>query len=633
MFSRYPATIFLILLNVAVFIATYLFAGTFEHPKWTLTLMKFGAEFNPLTLGGEWYRVFSHMFLHAHIAHLVVNMLALFSTGRDLESSVGTLKFLAIYFISGTGAALASLYWSFFTIGVGASGAIFGLFGFLVVASIIHSRRAGTPVLPIVINFAVFLVINVAVGEAFHADHAAHFGGLITGALLGILSIYVHHTVQSIRSEYVLVVCFILIFFALPRYQVQYYRFFQQLLRAENEGKSLSQRNLSDNQFLAALKNNNAQWDSAHVLLKAHDFVPAKLASDTFNLMHYIRFRKIENDYKIRMIRDETYILFDSLDVVQDSLRKYLTIQHPIPVNLQDAVSGEKDSADSDHASGPELSRVWYDSNWVETESPGPYYRLGYKDSLDRWDGPVRDFYSDGQIQMKGLYKHGRRDGIFLYYSHHNTYTSAGRYVDNRSVGKWQSFHNNGRLKMEAVYGNGVFYKNAWDSTGAQQIVNGEGVVVEYYPSGRKRLEGRYEGGNKEGFWTGWHEDGTIHFREDFRRGRLVYGKSRNTNGDEFIYDTGTLLPRPAIGLEQFEKYLMEAASRSGVTASGKVRLSFRVTASSVLTDFDIETSLSAEADRKAIDILRKGPRWIPAKLYGYQSTDGFAWVDIHFVR
>lgn len=631
MFFRYPATVFLIVLNVAVFIATYLFAGTFEHPAWTLALLKFGAEFNPLTLGGEWYRVFFHMFLHGHMVHLVVNMLALFSAGRDIESSVGTLKFLAVYFISGTGAALASLYWSFFTIGVGASGAIFGLFGFLVALAIIHGRREGTPVLPIIINFAVFLIINVAVGEAFHADHAAHFGGLATGSLLGILSNYAHPRVGSIRSEYFLALCFLIIFFLLPRYQVQYYRFFQQLLRAENEGKSLTQRKLTDSQFLAALKNNNAQWDSADVLLKNHEYIPAKLAPDTFNLTRYIRFRRIENDYKIRMIRDETYVLFDSLDAVQDSLRKYLTIEHRVPVNLQEAMPEEDDPSSSEPAPEREMTRVWYDSNWIEIERPGTYYRLGYKDSLGRWDGPVRDFYADGVIQMKGFYNEGRRDGIFLYYSHHNTYTSAGRYVDNRSVGKWQTFHNNGRLKMETVYGNGVFYKNAWDSTGAQQISNGEGVVVEYYPGGARRIEGRYADGNKEGFWTGWHENGTIHFREDFRRGRLVYGKSRNENGDEFIYDAGTLLPRPAVGVAGFDRYLAEAALQSGVEASGKVRLSFRVTASGVLTDFEIETSLGPAADREAIDILKKGPRWIPAKLYGYQPTDGFAWADIRF--
>lgn len=596
-----------------------------------MTLLRFGAEFNPFTLGGEWYRIFLHLFLHAHIVHLVVNMLALLSLGREVEPAVGTGKFTAVFLVSGIGAALASLYWSFFTIGVGASGAIFGLFGFSVVLSIIHGRQTGSSVLPIIINFVIFIFINVAVGEAFHADHAAHFGGLATGAVLGVLSHYAHRRIELIRSEYILIGCFLLIFFALPRYQVQYYQFFRQLLLAENEGKSMTSRKLSDSQFLLALKNNNMQWDSAQILLAAHEYIPKKLSADTFNLARYIQFRKIENDYKVRMIRDETYILFDSLEVLQDSLRKYLTIEHPIPVDLRNSASEDNSEMPSPEVPRTEMIRVWYDSNWVEITSPGPYYRMGYKDSLNRWDGPVRDFYADGVIQMKGAYKEGRRDGIFLYYSHHNTYTSAGRYADNRSVGKWQTFHNNGRLKMETVYGNGVFYKNAWDSAGVQVISNGSGEVVEYYSNGAKKIEGKYQAGNKQGFWTGWHRNGTIHFREEFRDGRLIYGKSRTLNGDEFIYDAGTLMPRPATGINQMERYLREATGRSAVADRGTVRLSFRVTSSGVLTDFELENSVSAAADEEAIEIVKNGPRWIPAKLYGYESTDGFAWVDVPF--
>lgn len=631
MFSKFPATVFLIILNVCVFIATYLYAGTFDDPEWTITLLKFGAEFNPFTLGGEWYRIFLHMFLHAHVVHLIANMVALFFVGRDGEPVIGTTKFAVVFFVSGIGAALASLYWSFFTIGVGASGAIFGLFGFSVVLAIIHGRQTGNSVLPIIINFLIFIFINIAVGTAFHADHAAHFGGLATGAILALSSRYIHPRIESIQTEFFLIGCFALIFFALPRYQVKYYQFFKQLLRAENEGKSMIYQKLSDSQYLQALRRNNIQWDSAQVLLSAHNYIPEKLSADTFNLSRYIYFRKLENEYKIRMIRDETYILFDSLEILQDSLRKYLTIQHPIPVDLQNTPNDKVAEKPSEDAPQRAMVRVWYDSNWVEILQPGPYYRMGYKDSLDRWDGPVRDFYSDGVIQMKGAYKQGKRDGIFLYYSHHNTYTSAGRYADNRSVGKWQTFHNNGRLKMETIYGNGIFHKNAWDSTGLQQISNGAGVVVEHYANGAKRIEGKYEDGNKQGFWTGWHEDGRIHFREEFRDGRLIYGKSRSTEGDEFIYDAGTLIPRPVGGINQLEKYLREAAKRSAIADAGKVRLSFRVTGLGVLTDFEIENSVSASADKEAIEIVKNGPKWIPAKLYGYQSTDGFAWVDITF--
>jgi membrane associated rhomboid family serine protease len=633
MFSRSPVTITLIVLNSLVFFATYLFAGTFGEPQWTTTLLKFGAEFNPYTLNGEWYRIFTHMFLHGHVVHLLVNMLALFSVGREIEASVGSVKFILVYFVCGIGAALASLYWSFFTIGVGASGAIFGLFGFSVALSVILGRRDGRPVMPILINLVIFIFINVAVGEAFHADHAAHFGGLITGGLLAACSYYLHKGIETIRIEYAFLAIFVVLFFALPRYQVTYYNFFRQIVRAENEGKAMSARKLSDEQYMVHLQNNNLQWDSARSLLRAHTYVPEKLVGDTSTLSHYIHYRKLENDYKVRMIRDETYILMDSLEIIQDSIRKYLDIEHPIPVNLENNnLLSEGETTETPQAENPgELTRVWYDSNWVEIEVPGTYYRLGHRDSIQRWQGPVRDYYADGKIQMKGSYKDGKRHGIFLYYSNHDTYTSAGRYVDNRSVGKWQTFHDNGRLKTEVIYGNGVFYKNSWDSAGAPQIVNGKGTVTEYFASGKKKLEGVYDNGNKQGFWTGWHENGGIHFKEQFRDGALIYGKARSLQGHEYMYDASTLVPRPQGGLKKLEEYLTRAVETSGLKDNGVVRLSFRVTAQGVLADFEVDKSLSPEADKEAIEIVRDGPSWTPALLHGYQPADGYAWVDVKF--
>jgi membrane associated rhomboid family serine protease len=482
MFRNFPATIVLIVLNVIVFLLTWADAGTFDNPAWTNSLVRLGAQFNPFTLGGEWYRIFSHMFLHGHTVHLLVNMLALFSAGRDVESAIGTKKFVWLYFISGIGAALASLYWSMFTVGVGASGAIFGIFGFSVAISILHGRREGRPIAPIVINLLVFIFINVAVGEAFHADHAAHFGGLITGALLAVCSYYFHSYISNIKVEYAFILVMVAIFFLLPRFQVHYYDFFKQIIRAEREGKQIAGSKLTDQQFLDRLAFNNAQWDSAKVILARHSDLPEKLRSDALTLTKYANFRKIENDYRIRMIKDETYILLDSIGVVQDSIRKYLTLEHPVPVNFDNQQEPEQNGQPEHEEEQKQMVRVWYDSDWVEIAHPGPYYRIGYRDSSNLWQGRVDDFYADGSIQMKGSYENDERDGVFLYYSHHNTYTSAGRYVKNRSVGKWQTFHNNGKLKEEIIYGDRVFYKNIWDSTGAQLVRDGKGKVTELYP-------------------------------------------------------------------------------------------------------------------------------------------------------
>ena len=71
----------------------------------------------------------------------------------------------------------------------------------------------------------------------------------------------------------------------------------------------------------------------------------------------------------------------------------------------------------------------FYDKDWRECDiTHAHYYRRGFKDSLGRWDGPVRDYYLDGGIQMKGEYKRDLRNGVFLYYSRDSLYESAGRY-------------------------------------------------------------------------------------------------------------------------------------------------------------------------------------------------------------
>ena len=84
-------------------------------------------------------------------------------------------------------------------------------------------------------------------------------------------------------------------------------------------------------------------------------------------------------------------------------------------------------------------------------------------------------------------------------------------------------------------------------------------------------------------------------------------------------------------GFRKLEEYLARAAERSGLQTSGTVRLSFRVTAQGVLADFEVDKSVSPEADKRAIEIIRDGPAWAPAVLHGYQPADGYAWVDVKF--
>ena len=127
------------------------------------------------------------------------------------------------------------------------------------------------------------------------------------------------------------------------------------------------------------------------------------------------------------------------------------------------------------------------------------FFRVGQKDSLGRWQGPVKDYFKDGQIQMKGKYEKNLKDGVFIYYSNRRTYQSAGRYDKEYAVGKWENFHWNGALQSEVFYGDETFTANVFDSLGNQQVKNGNGIARNWHPSGDIAEEGEYKNGKKEG--------------------------------------------------------------------------------------------------------------------------------------
>ncbi len=125
---------------------------------------------------GEWYRLVTVALLHGGILHLLFNMYALWVIGASLESVIGRGRFAAIYLVSLIGGSSASLLFNASNIpAVGASGAIFGLFGATVIVNRRSGRNATSMYSVIAINLAMgFIIPNV--------DWHAHLGGLIFGA-------------------------------------------------------------------------------------------------------------------------------------------------------------------------------------------------------------------------------------------------------------------------------------------------------------------------------------------------------------------------------------------------------------------------------------------------------------------
>lgn len=181
---KHPVTYTIIVLNILMLFVT-ITSGGFDN----ITLLKLGA-LNPVLVStnGEYYRIFTAMFLHGGFLHIFSNMYVLLLLGRTLEKTVGSLKFAIIYFLSGIGSSiLVILLASPTSVTIGASGAIFGVIGALLYVTFSKKnwftpRSVQSIRMLVVINlFITFLIPNVSV--------AGHIGGLITGFLVMLVVI------------------------------------------------------------------------------------------------------------------------------------------------------------------------------------------------------------------------------------------------------------------------------------------------------------------------------------------------------------------------------------------------------------------------------------------------------------
>jgi len=154
----------------------------------TNALLILGAKFNPLIDGGEWWRLLTPMVLHGGLLHLLFNTYALYVLGPQVESTFGTARFLAVYLLSGLAGGVASYFWNADALSVGASGAIFGLFGAL--GAFAYSSRSliGWEASRMQLyQMATLVAINLVFGLVTPSiDNSAHIGGLVAGGLAGI---------------------------------------------------------------------------------------------------------------------------------------------------------------------------------------------------------------------------------------------------------------------------------------------------------------------------------------------------------------------------------------------------------------------------------------------------------------
>jgi rhomboid protease GluP len=175
-------------LNVLVYLAMGLSGVSWMEPS-VVNAIRWGADFGPLTFGGEWWRQFTSIFVHFGIIHIGLNMWCLWNLGSALEPLMGPTGFGLTYLFSGLAASATSLAWNPWRASAGASGAIFGLAGAFVSFLLVKKLPIEKSLVQMNLrSMGFFIFYNLLFGAAnSHIDNSAHLGGLVAGFILGAL--------------------------------------------------------------------------------------------------------------------------------------------------------------------------------------------------------------------------------------------------------------------------------------------------------------------------------------------------------------------------------------------------------------------------------------------------------------
>lgn len=172
-------------LNIAVYLAMVL-AGLGVLAFQTDDLMSWGANFGPALHGWGWLRLASATFVHGGLMHIAGNIYGLVFATALLAPAASNARLVVLYLVTGIGGSLASVFMHPAEVSVGASGAIFGLCGVLISLLVLRDPRMAGRTGPVLINVAIFVVLNLVYGAATPGiDNAAHVGGFLTGLVAG----------------------------------------------------------------------------------------------------------------------------------------------------------------------------------------------------------------------------------------------------------------------------------------------------------------------------------------------------------------------------------------------------------------------------------------------------------------
>ncbi len=179
--NRLTVTNALILANVIVYAFIAIHGGPSMNNPYYVAGVLYGAA---VLQQGEWYRIVTGAFLHGGLAHIALNMFALYQLGTFVEAALGPWRMLVVYSVALAGGGLAVVYFDPHNPTVGASGAIFGLFGALIAIGLRLGQRGRSLIAQTVPILVINLVFTFAVP---FISKAGHVGGLLSGFVAGFV--------------------------------------------------------------------------------------------------------------------------------------------------------------------------------------------------------------------------------------------------------------------------------------------------------------------------------------------------------------------------------------------------------------------------------------------------------------
>ena len=201
-------TYLIMLICVIMFIAMYVFGNGSTYIK---TLIDFGGNAVSYTKRGDYYRLFTSIFLHAGVLHLLCNLYSLYVIGPQAESFYGKIKYLIIFIFSGiSGSLLSTALSGNNAVGVGASGAIFGLLGAILYFGYHYRVYLGNVLKSQIIPL---IILNLFIGFSFSGiDNFAHIGGLIGGVFASMVVGVPDKSTKSDRANGSIILLIYLVF-------------------------------------------------------------------------------------------------------------------------------------------------------------------------------------------------------------------------------------------------------------------------------------------------------------------------------------------------------------------------------------------------------------------------------------